>query len=129
MTSPMSAARQLPLPLDRRLFALFVILPVVVAAAALYLPSKLFAVAALGIAGGIYLVGVLIWPWIIVPAVVVTTAMDITGQVIKETGIGIPVTGFHLSLMLMSIGIFTNTCLRRRFTFPVFELRGPLAVL
>lgn len=129
MTSPMSAARQLPLPLDRRLFALFVILQVVVAAAALYLPSKLFAVAALGIAGGIYLVGVLIWPWIIVPAVVVTTAMDITGQLIKETGIGIPVTGFHLSLMLMSIGIFTNTCLRRRFTFPVFELRGPLAVL
>ena len=44
----MSAApRQLPQPLDRRLFALFVALQVVVAAAAFYLPSKLFAAAAL----------------------------------------------------------------------------------
>ncbi len=121
--------RPLPPPLSRRLFGVFVALQVAVAVAALYLPSKIFAMAAFGIAGGIYLVGVLIWPWIIVPAVVVTTALDITGQLIKKTGIGIPLTGFHLSLMLMAIGIFTNTCLRRRFTFPAFELKGPLFLL
>jgi O-antigen ligase len=124
-----TTGRRLPSPLGWRLFALFVTLQVAATAAAFYLPSKLFTVAAIGLAGGIYLVGVLIWPWIIVPAVVVTTALDITGQLIKETGIGIPVTGFHLSLMLMAIGIFTNTCLRRRFTFPDFELRGPLFLL
>jgi O-antigen ligase len=129
MTVAAAPRSQLPSPLSRRLFALFVALQVVVAIAAFYLPSKLFTIAALGIAGGLYLVGVLIWPWIIVPAVVVTTALDITGQLIKETGIGIPVTGFHLSLMLMTIGIFTNTCLRRRFTFPTFELKGPLFLL
>ncbi|HJP33163.1 MAG TPA: O-antigen ligase family protein [Candidatus Latescibacteria bacterium] len=121
--------RLMPPPLDRRLFVLFITLQIIVAIAAFYLPSKLFAIAALGIGAGLYLVGVLMWPWIIVPAVVVTTALDITGQLIKETGIGIPVTGFHLSLMLMTIGIFTNTCLRRRFTFPTFELKAPLFLL
>lgn len=126
MTSLVSSVRHLPAPLNRGLFGLFVGLQILITAAALYLPSKLFSIAALGIGGGIYLVGVLIWPWIIVPAVIVTTALDITGQLIKQTGIGIPVTGFHLSLMLMTIGIFTNTCLRRRFAFPVFELKGPL---
>ena len=130
MTSlPSIPQRQLPPTLDRRLFLLFVVLQVGVVFAALFLPSKLLSAAALGLGAGVYLVAVLIWPWVIVPAVVVTTALDITGQLIKETGIGIPVTGFHLSLMLMSIGIFTNTCLRRRFTFPAFELRGPLVLL
>lgn len=121
-------SRQLP-NLDKRLFGLFVVFQIIVTAAAFVLPSKLFMIAAIGLAGGIYLVGVLIWPWIIIPAVVVTTALDITGQLIKKTGIGIPITGFHLSLMMMSIGIFTNTCLRRRFSFPAFELSGPLFML
>jgi hypothetical protein len=93
-------SRQLP-NLDKRLFGLFVVFQIIVTAAAFVLPSKLFMIAAIGLAGGIYLVGVLIWPWIIIPAVVVTTALDITGQLIKKTGIGIPITGFHLSLMMM----------------------------
>lgn len=121
--------RPAPPALDRRAFAVFIALQIATVWAAIYLPSKLFTFVAAGIAGGIYLVGVLLWPWIIVPSVIATTALDITGQLIKETGIGIPVTGFHLSLMLMSIGIFTNTCLRRRFTFPAFELKGPLFLL
>ena len=129
MTDLATPLRLPPPRLDRRVFGVFVLLQLLALLALLYLPSKLLWAAVLGLGGGLYLVGVLIWPWLIVPAVVATTALDITGQLIKETGIGIPVTGFHISLGLMAIGIFTNTCLRRRLTFPAFELRGPLFLL
>jgi len=117
------------LRLDRRWFGLFLLLQALCLVLALTAPLKLVLAVAVGLGGGSLLVLMLVYPWLIVPAVVATTALDITGQVLKQTGIGIPVTGFHVALFLMLVGILSNTFLRRRVTFPQFELRGPLFLL
>lgn len=117
------------LRLDRRWFGLFLLLQALCLILALMAPVKLVLAAAVGLGGGLFLVFMLVYPWLIVPAVVATTALDITGRVLKETGIGIPVTGFHVALFLMLVGILSNTFLRRRITFPRFELGGPLFLL
>ncbi len=114
---------------DLRWFALFIGFQLLAVVAAIWLPHKLLLAAGIVLLGGVYLVAVLLWPWIIVPAIVATTALDITGQLIKETGLGIPVTGFHLAFGLMMVGLLTNTFLRRREIFPTFELKGPLFAL
>ncbi|MEE2657806.1 MAG: O-antigen ligase family protein [Candidatus Latescibacterota bacterium] len=129
MTAIPSLNRSALPALDRRTFALFVLVQILLVGAALWLPSKWMWITAAGVAGGIYFVGVLLHPWIIVPSVVVTTALDITGRLIKETGIGIPVTGFHIAFALMVVGILTSTFLRRRIEFPAFELGTPLFAL
>ena len=114
---------------DLRWFALFIGFQLLAVVAAIWLPHKLLLAAGIVLLSGVYLVAVLLWPWIIVPAIVATTALDITGQLIKETGLGIPVTGFHLAFGLMMVGLLTNTFLRRREIFPTFELKGPLFAL
>ena len=114
---------------DRRWFAVFVGLQVVALAAAAILPSKALYSIAAGLAGGLYLVALSIYPWLIVPTVVLTTALDITGQLLKQTVIGIPLTGFHAALGLMLASIAVNTFVRRRTRFPEFELAGPLFML
>lgn len=115
--------------LDRRWFALFIVAQACALGLALVLPTKMSYAVLAGIGGGLFLTLLLIYPWIIVPVVVATTAMDITGQLFKETLIGIPITGFHAALGLMMAGILTNTFLRGRTTFPEFELKAPLAML
>ena len=114
------------LRLDRRWFAAFLLLQMALLAAALLLPSKLLYIGLGGIGGGLFLVALLLYPWLIVPALVTTTALDITGKVIETTALGIPLTGFHLSLGLMLVSLVANAFLRRRFTFPAFELGPPL---
>lgn len=123
------ARERVRVDLDRRWFALFVVFQACALGLALAMPSKMGYSVLAGIGGGLFLTFLLIYPWIIVPVVVATTAMDITGQLLKETLIGIPVTGFHAALGLMMVGILTNTFLRRRTTFPEFELRAPLFML
>ncbi|MBQ43205.1 MAG: hypothetical protein CME15_12190 [Gemmatimonadetes bacterium] len=115
--------------LDRRWFALFVVAQACALGLAVALPTKIAYAVLAGIGGGLFLTFLLIYPWIIVPAVVATTAMDISGQLLKKTLIGIPVTGFHIALGLMVVSILANTFLRRRTTFPEFELKGPLFML
>lgn len=117
------------LKLDRRFFAFFLALQAAVLLVILLAPDELLYLAAGGIAGGLGFALLLLHPWVIVPALVATTAMDITGQLLKETALGIPLTGFHLALGLMLIGILGNICLRRRTLFPEFELKGPLFLL
>lgn len=117
------------LRLDRRWFLLFLGLLSLLLLAVLLVPNRLLVTACAGLAGGIYLAFLLAYPWIIVPALVATTALDITGQLLKETAIGIPLTGFHLSLGLMFLALMGNTCLRRRTHFPAFELKEPLFLL
>lgn len=111
---------------DRRWFALFLLLQAALLAAALLLPSRMLYIGLGGIGGGIFFVALLLYPWLIVPALVMTTALDITGRLIETTALGIPLTGFHLSLGLMLVAQVTNTFLRHRFTFPAFELGPPL---
>ena len=104
-------------------------LQAVLLAAILWLPSEPLIWTLGGIVGVSYLVLILLHPWTIVPLIVATTALDITGQLIKETPIGIPVTGFHLTLALMGLAVAVNAFLRRRLEFPAFELKVPLAIL
>lgn len=117
------------LRLDRRWFALFIALLALLLLAVLLVPDRLLLVACGGLAGGIFLAFLLVYPWIIVPLLVATTVLDITGQLLKETAIGIPLTGFHLALALMFLALLGNTCLRQRTLFPEFELKGPLFLL
>ena len=117
------------LRLDRRWFLLFLGLMAALLLVVLLVPNRLLLAACAGLGGGIFLAFLLVYPWIIVPLLVATTALDITGQLLKETAIGIPLTGFHLALGLMFLGLLGNTCLRRRTLFPNFELKGPLVLL
>ncbi|MBI2505762.1 MAG: O-antigen ligase family protein [Candidatus Latescibacteria bacterium] len=117
------------LRLDRRWFALFLGLLAALLLAVLLVPNRLLLIACGGLAGGVFLAFLLVYPWIIVPALVATTVLDITGQLLKETALGIPLTGFHLALGLTFLALLGNTCLRRRTLFPEFELKGPLFLL
>ena len=115
--------------LDRRWFAIFAFFLASLVVTAMMVPSSVVYGACIGIAAGIFLVLMGLYPWIVVPAIVATTGLDITGRLVKDIGIGIPLTGFHAALGLMLIGICVNTFCRRRTTFPEFELKGPLALL
>jgi O-antigen ligase len=117
------------LRLDRRWFLLFLSLLAFLLLAVLLVPNRLLLAASAGLGGGVFLAFLLVYPWIIVPLLVATTVLDITGQLLKETAIGIPLTGFHLALGLMFLGLLGNTCLRQRTRFPEFELKGPLFLL
>ncbi|MFH1569240.1 MAG: O-antigen ligase family protein [Gemmatimonadota bacterium] len=128
MTATTNRARPRP-EVDGRWFLAFLGLQILVLALALLLPSKLLYAAAAGLGAGLFLVLLVLHPWVIVPAVVATTALDVTGQLLKQTVVGVPVTGFHLALALMMAGIVANTFVRRRTRFPEFELRGPLFLL
>jgi len=117
------------LRVDRRWFALFLLLQAAALVAVLLLPGRLLFIALGGISGGIFLAFLLIYPWLIVPAIVATTALDISGKLLETTAIGIPLTGFHVSLGAMLLALLANTCLRRRTRFPAFDLSGPLFML
>ena len=113
---------------DRRWFALFFLCQVGLLAAYLWLPPRLFFTGLAGVGGGVVLVLLMLYPWIVVPALVATTSLDIAGQLIEKTALGIPLTGFHLSLVLMFGALATNIFLRRRLVFPPFELAPPLFI-
>ena len=108
-------------------FAGFLCLQGLVLIVATWLPGSALWAGCLGVAGCLYVVACVVWPWLVVPTLFATTALDITGRVIKETVIGIPVTGFHLALLLMVFALAANAFLRRRLHFPRFELAVPLA--
>ena len=111
-------------------FGIFLLLQVLLLVCLLWLPPQAVLVWLLGAVLGVsYLVLVLLHPWMVIPLIVVTTALDITGRLVKETPIGIPLTGFHVALALMGVAVFVNSFLRRRVDFPTFELKVPLAIL
>ena len=112
--------------LGLRWFAVFMGLQAIVLATALLMPNKILIMAGAGIGGGILVTLMVFYPWMVVPAIVVTTALDISGQLVKTTILGIPLTGFHLTMGLMVAVLLVNTLLRRRTEFPSFELGKPL---
>jgi putative inorganic carbon (HCO3(-)) transporter len=112
--------------LDGRWFAAFMLLQVVALVAILLGGLKFVLLAVGGVVAGLIMVLLLLYPWIVVPALVVTTALDITGRLIHLPSIGVPLTGFHLSMAIMVITLPINMFLRRRIELPVFELKGPL---
>ena len=104
--------------LDRRWFAIFAFFLALLVAAALLVPSSVVYGTCIGIAAGIFLVFIGLYPWIVVPGIIITTGLDITGRLVKDIGIGIPLTGFHAALGLMLIGIAVNTFGRRPHHLP-----------
>ena len=77
----------------------------------------------------LFVAGVLVRPWLIVPLIVLTTGLDSTGRLIGEAGKikGVfHLTGFHLTFGLMIIALAANICLSRRVRFPDFEIKAPL---
>ena len=118
-----------PHQLNRRGFTLFLGVQFALIATVIFAPSEAILPIITGLGALIFLVCCGLFPWIIVPAIVATTALDITGQLVKETAIGIPLTGFHAAFGLMLVGLAMNGFLRDRRTFPEFELKGPLFLL
>ena len=117
------------LKLDHRWFGLFLLLQGVVLTLLLLEIYKPLILASVGIAGGLFMALLLIYPWLLVPVIIVTTALDVTGRVIKATAVGVPLTGFHIAFLLMLIVLPIHVCMRRQSQFPDFELKGPLFLL
>ena len=115
--------------LDRRYFAAFLLLQGAVVAGSIFVSELLpvLLLAALGVA--FFVAGLLLRPWIVVPVLLLTTALDSTGRLIGESGHSKDIfflTGFHLAFGLLVVGLVANVCLRQRAHFPDFELKGPL---
>ena len=116
--------------LDLRWFAVFMGLQALVLAAVLLMPKKILILAGAGIGSSILATLLVLYPWLLVPAIVVTTALDISGQLIKTTVLGIPLTGFHLTH-----GSDGGRCswsihyCDAEPSFPAFELGKPLFLL
>jgi O-antigen ligase len=123
------AARNQTWELDRKWFFLFLALQAACLLAALWLPTKPVLLTALGLAGGLVAVALLLHPWVIVPLVVATTALDFSGRLLETTSIGVPLTGFHLVYALLLVVLLLNIFVRNRFSFPEFPLLLPFALL
>ncbi|MEW6754157.1 MAG: O-antigen ligase family protein [Candidatus Latescibacterota bacterium] len=127
MSTPSASLARLR-SLDRRWFAAFLGLQALVLAAGLLASPMLLLLAALGLAGGLYAVLVLLHPWLIAPIIVLTTSLDATGRLVTGASESFNLTGFHLAFLLTVVAVVANSCLRRRMAFPAFELQVPLLV-
>lgn len=120
------AERNLSGVFDRRWFAVFLLVQAVLVACFLFLPLKPL----LWALGGIVVTGVIILlplcPWIAIPAIIATTALDSAGRVVQTTALGIPVTGFHLAFLLLFISLTAHIFLKKRRAFPKLEIQAPL---
>lgn len=122
--------RRLP-ELGKTAFAVFLLLECLVTAV-LLLSGVQFKMAMLIIVGSavglVWLALLPLYPWLSVPLLFASTSLDITGRLVQETPIGIPVTGFHISFVLMMLAILANAAIRRRIHYPTFELFAPLVM-
>ena len=67
-----------------------------------------------------------LYPWIAIPAVIATTALDSAGRLVQTTALGIPVTGFHLAFLLLCAAFAAHVFLKKRRSFPDLEIQAPL---
>ena len=115
--------------LDKRYFFAFLAFQVIVLGASLFYSEWVPAIIIGALAAVLFVVGVLVQPWVIAPIVVLTTGLDSTGRFFgsqESGGGGFHLTGFHLAYILLIIALIVQTCLRGRTRFPEFELRAPL---
>jgi O-antigen ligase len=113
---------------NRKWFGLVLLIQAALLVAALLVPTKILLLAAAGLAAGLGGVLLLLYPWIIIPLVVATTALDFSGRLLENTAIGVPLTGFHLIYALMLVVLLLNIFVRNRFSFPEFRLCVPFAL-
>ncbi len=115
--------------LDRRYFAAFVIFQGLMVLGGILYTELLPAMLTAALLAVLFVAGVLVRPWLIIPLIVLTTGLDSTGRLIGEAGKvkGIfHLTGFHLTFALMIIALADNICLSRRVRFPDFEIKVPV---
>ena len=114
------------LPIGRKGFAVFLAAQAAILAGVLFLPRE----QVLWGLGGAVLVLVLllliVYPWLVLPVIIATTALDSAGRVIQTTALGLPVTGFHLSFVLLCVALASHIFLQKRRTFPPLEIQAPL---
>ena len=107
-------------------FAVFLAVQAAILACVLFLPGE----QVLWGLGGAVLVLVLllliVYPWLVLPVIIATTALDSAGRVIQTTALGVPVTGFHLSFVLLCVALASHIFLQKRRTFPPLEIQAPL---
>ncbi len=114
--------------LGRRHIAAFLLVQAVVLACCLFLPREVL-LWSLGIAAVLAAIFLLpLYPWIVIPAVIGTTALDSAGRLVQTTALGIPVTGFHLAFVLLCAAFATHAFLKKRRSFPALEIQAPLLV-
>lgn len=113
-------------PIGRKGFAVFLAAQAAILAGVLFLPRE----QVLWGLGGAVLVLVLllliVYPWLVLPVIIATTALDSAGRVIQTTALGLPVTGFHLSFVLLCVALASHIFLQKRRTFPPLEIQAPL---
>ncbi len=113
-------------------FAVFLLVQVAVLVCFLFLPREqaLWSLggAALVIALVLALLFLTIYPWLVLPVIIVTTALDSAGRVIQTTAFGVSVTGFHLSFVLLCVALASHIFLQKRRIFPPLEIQAPLVL-
>jgi len=115
--------------LDRRYFAAFLVFQGLMVAGSIFYTELLPALLVVSLLAVLFVTGVLVRPWLILPMIVLTTGLDSTGRLVGEAGKiqGIfHLTGFHLTFGLMIIALAANICLTRRVRFPDFDVKAPL---
>ena len=122
------AERNLSDIFDRRWFVAFLLVQAALVACFIILPSELlwWGVCGIAVVGLIFLLP--LYPWIAIPAVIATTALDSAGRVVQTTALGIPVTGFHLAFVLLFVSMAANISLKKRRHFPKLEIQAPFLV-
>ena len=113
---------------NRRWFAAFLLLQLVVIALVLFDQLEALAYGAVVLCAAAFIFLAIVHPWLLVPLIILTTALDATGRLVKTTPLGVPLTGFHVAFVLMVLILIMNILLRRQTTFPDFELKGPMFV-
>ena len=109
-------------------FAIFLLVQVAVLLCVLFLSREQVL---WGLGGAAILVALFLltlYPWLAIPAIIATTALDSAGRVIQTTALGEPVTGFHLSFVLLCIALVSHIFLQKRRIFPPLEIQAPLVL-
>ena len=102
-------------------FVVFLLVQVAVLLCVLFLPREQ-AFVGLGGSGACHCVGLALflltlYPWLAIPAIIATTALDSAGRVIQTTALGVSVTGFHLSFILLCIALASHIFLQSAVLF------------
>ncbi len=109
-------------------FAVFLLVQVAILVCVLFLPPEQVLWGLGGVALVVALFFLTLYPWLAIPAIIATTALDSAGRVIQTTALGEPVTGFHLSFALLCVGLASHIFLQKRRTFPPLEIQAPLVL-
>ncbi|MCK4590793.1 MAG: O-antigen ligase family protein, partial [Candidatus Latescibacteria bacterium] len=125
----MQLALDRPAPIGKKTFLILALVELLILVMTLTLPSRVL-LPLLAFAVGIPLLFILpICPYILFFALILTTALDVTGILMPNItflGTSTPLTGFHLVLGAILIFAIANFFYRERTLFPRIELMLPV---